>query len=235
MLIQTLSVLQSLIDWDTIVTIWLNVGHSDYWDNFMEMVSGRFVWIPFYLSIVWMMLRNYSPKFTAICLAMVILLLVIDDQTCSSLIRNAIGRLRPSNLDNPTSAFIQIVDGYRGGRFGFPSAHATNSWGTAFFLIYVFRRRWLSLTFGLWSALLCYSRIYLGVHYFGDIMAGTLLGLVNASIVYFLFLKFLPTVTNAFRSNDVSNDYFRIPILVCIAEVLIMLVLAIFVDPVHGI
>jgi undecaprenyl-diphosphatase len=81
------------------------------------------------------------------------------------------------------------VNGYRGGRYSFPSAHASNSFGLAFFLMYLFRNKWLTTTMMLWALLNCYSRIYLGVHYPGDILAGFLVGFVAASFTYWVFKK----------------------------------------------
>lgn len=130
---QALSVFQTLIDWDTSITLLINGIHSHYWDNFMMLYSGKFVWIPFYLSLVIAMFRNFRWKPCAICLAAMVLLLFMNDQTSSSVLRHAIGRMRPANLDNPISSMIHIVGGYRGGYYGFPSAHAANCWGLVFF------------------------------------------------------------------------------------------------------
>ena len=84
---------------------------------------------------------------------------------------------------------IHIVNGYRGGRYGFPSCHAANTFGLAFFLVYLFRQRMLSVFILLWALVTCYSRAYLGVHYPGDLLAGALLGFIGASLFYGLFRK----------------------------------------------
>lgn len=227
----TLSILQSLIEWDTRIFLLLNGWHTDYWDNFMEFFTGRFVWIPFYASIGYAMIRQFHWKACVICLSAALLLLVVNDQMCSSVIRHAVGRMRPSNLDNPISAMVYVVDGYRGGRFGFPSAHATNCWGLTFFMIYVFRRLCLSVTMGLWALLMCYSRIYLGVHYFGDVLAGMLLGAVNASLAYWVLRRYYGTIIPVVRQRAATEFIVRWPVMVCCVSVVLMLVLAFFVDP----
>ena len=84
---------------------------------------------------------------------------------------------------------VHIVNGHRGGRYGFPSCHAANTFGLAFFVWFLFRKRWLTVFMMGWALLTCYSRVYLGVHYPGDLIAGTLVGLIAAYIVYRLFLK----------------------------------------------
>ena len=90
---------------------------------------------------------------------------------------------------NPISDMVHIVNGHRGGRYGFPSCHAANTFGLAFFVWFLFRKRWLTVFMMGWALLTCYSRVYLGVHYPGDLIAGTLVGLIAAYIVYRLFLK----------------------------------------------
>ncbi len=226
-----LGILQTLIDWDTRLTLAVNGCHNDYWDTFMMLFSGRFIWIPFYLSFVLVMFRNFHWRVNVACLVVGILLLVINDQVCSSLIRGMIGRMRPANLDNPISPLIHIVDGYRGGRFGFPSAHATNCWGTAFFVIYVFRRHLLSFTMAGWALLMCYSRAYLGVHYVGDLLAGTLLGLFNASVVYYVFQRSMRRTCETLKPSQVNSPQMYVPVIVCWSETALMLILAIGVYP----
>jgi undecaprenyl-diphosphatase len=134
-------------------------------------------------------------------------------------------------LDNPISSFVHVVDGYRGGRYGFPSAHATNSFGLAFYIIYSFRRSLLSITMFLWAVLMCYTRVYLGVHYLGDVVAGMMLGLVNATIIYYLFKRFMPDTVESFKPKDDTSSGLRIPVYVCGASVATMLLLAIFINP----
>lgn len=86
------------------------------------------------------------------------------------------GRLRPSNPENPLSEMVHIVGGYRGGSYGFPSCHAANSFALASFLILLFANRKLSLFIFAWAVLNSYSRVYLGVHYPGDLLVGAIIG-----------------------------------------------------------
>lgn len=85
-------------------------------------------------------------------------------------------RLRPSNPANPLSEMVHIVGGYRGGSYGFPSCHAANSFALASFLILLFANRKLSLFIFAWAVLNSYSRVYLGVHYPGDLLVGAIIG-----------------------------------------------------------
>lgn len=83
---------------------------------------------------------------------------------------------RPANPENPIVDLVHIVNGYRGGSYGFPSCHAANSFGLAMYVIFLFRKRWLSVFIITWAVLNCYTRIYLGVHYPGDLIVGGIIG-----------------------------------------------------------
>ncbi len=227
----TFTILHLVNDWDTGMFLWINGWHTDYMDNFMEFYTHKFIWLPLYLSLVYVVFRNFQWKATLVWLLVVILLLVINDQLCASVLRHEVARMRPSNLDNPISSFVHVVDGYRGGRYGFPSAHAANSCGLAFYVMYVFRRTLLSITMLLWAMMMCYTRIYLGVHYVGDLFVGMMLGLVNATIIYCLFKRFMPHVVESFRPKDDTAPKLRLPVAVCGASVVTMLILSFFIDP----
>lgn len=178
-----------LINIDSDFLLWLNGAHNAFFDTFMMLFTGRFIWVPMYLALTYVLFRNMTPKQALMCLVAIALVIVIADQMSSSLIRHSVGRLRPANLENPISNMVHIVDGYRGGRYGFPSSHAANSFGLAFFLLFLLRRSPIPTFIILWAIVNCYSRIYLGVHYPGDILCGTLVGLVAATVVWFIYKK----------------------------------------------
>lgn len=190
----------------------------------------------FRFTLLWctLMYKKFDWKDASVFFILTILLLVLNDQTSSSVIRQAVCRLRPANLDNPISSVIQIVDGYRGGKYGFPSAHAANSWGLVFLMIYLFRLRTLSVLLVVWALLLCYSRLYMGVHYVGDLLAGASLGLLNATLVCFTVWWYVRNFAQRHRATSVSQYTKYIPIAVCVFSVVVMLILASFYDPSIG-
>ena len=77
-----------------------------------------------------------------------------------------------------------------GGRYGFFSAHASNSFSLAIFFGLFLRSsyRLLILLFAIYAFLISYSRIYLGVHYPIDILVGTIFGIINAIVLYKIYL-----------------------------------------------
>lgn len=229
MLDTTLSILPTLIQWDTQVFLAVNGCHHPFFDSFMEMYSDRFIWLPFYLSIAYAVYRQFHWKAMVVFLGLALLLLTINDQLSSSVFRSAFARMRPSNPDNPLSAVVHIVDGYRGGRFGFPSAHAANSWGLATLVSLTFRRRLLMVMMLAWATVMCYSRMYLGVHYFGDVLCGALLGSLTASLFYFVFQHKLRPLADRLKLTTVPAPWLALPVAVCGIELAVMLLVSLFV------
>lgn len=183
--------LEALQQIDQQILLTLNGLHTPYWDSFMWLFTGKFIWIPMYATIFYVLLRNFNIYVTLFTTIAIALTITYADQLCASCIRPLVERMRPSNLDNPLSEFIHIVNGKRGGRYGFPSCHAANSFGLAFFMLLFFRQKSLSVFILLWATVNCYTRIYLGVHYPGDLLAGMLVGLSGALIFYYLLRKAL--------------------------------------------
>lgn len=179
--------LQLLNQWDTDLLLAINGWHNGYWDTFMYAFSGKWVWVPMYAALVYLLARNLPWRTTLWCLVGVALCITFADQVGASLIRPWAERLRPANPENPISDLVHIVNGYRGGRYGFPSCHAANTFGLAFYLMLVVRRKALTGLLVAWALVTCYSRAYLGVHYPGDLLAGALLGLAGAALCYTLF------------------------------------------------
>ena len=222
MMTELTDLLSMLKAMDTMVFLTVNSHHNAYFDSVMWLVSGKLIWVPMYVSLFFVLLKNYSYKVVfAILLAIGVVILFTDSFT-AQVIRPWVCRLRPRNLDNPMSSMVHIVDGYRGGAYGFPSNHASNTWGLAFFITFLFRRYKLTFFFFLWALLVCYSRMYLGVHYFGDLLIGGLLALAGASTVFYVFRK----VSGDTRLQKVKFIYW--PVWIGIATFLVIMVSSIF-------
>lgn len=175
-----------LSDIDARLLLIVNGAHSPFFDSVMWCISGRWIWVPFYAVLAYLLFRRMSWKRASICLVTIGLIILAADQTCATLIRPEIGRLRPANLNNPLSSFVHVVNGYRGGRYGFPSCHAANTFALAVFMSLVIRHKWFTVMMFSWAFVISYSRMYLGVHYFGDLFCGATIGSLFAVLFYYL-------------------------------------------------
>lgn len=175
-----------LSDIDARLLLIVNGAHSPFFDSVMWCISGRWIWVPFYAVLAYLLFRRMSWKRASICLVTIGLIILAADQTCATLIRPEIGRLRPANLNNPLSSFVHVLNGYRGGRYGFPSCHAANTFALAVFMSLVIRHKWFTVMMFSWAFVVSYSRMYLGVHYFGDLFCGATIGSLFAVLFYYL-------------------------------------------------
>jgi undecaprenyl-diphosphatase len=165
----------------------LNGSHAPWLDTVMVYASMTLTWIPLYLALLFYIIK-YDKDAAWVVLIGVAVTIVLSDQITSTLLKPLFSRLRPSW--NPAlTSLIHIVDGYRGGKFGFPSSHSANTFGTVIFLILVSRKRWMFWLL-LWPALVSYSRIYLGVHYPADVLAGAIVGGMCAWLSSAMYQKY---------------------------------------------
>ncbi|QQS52131.1 MAG: phosphatase PAP2 family protein [Bacteroidota bacterium] len=178
--------LDKILTLDTNLFLWLNGFHSEAWDKVMWFVSGKTEWIPLYALILAFLIYRYKWKSIPVIIA-IVLLITMADQVSSNLIKDNVKRLRPSHV-NALKNSIHILNDYRGGPYGFVSSHAANSFALAVFLSLVFRNKWFSAFMVIWAIFVSYSRIYLGVHYPGDILGGALLGALIGWLIYQLLI-----------------------------------------------
>ena len=179
------SMLDYLIQIDQDFLLLVNGCHNLFLDGVMYLYSEKIVWLPFYLSLVYVIAKNFSWRVALFIIVALALVVFISDQVSAKLVRSWVDRYRPSHDEN-ISSMVHIVFGKRGGQWSFPSSHAANAWGLAVFLILLFRKRWFSLLMIVWALLMCYSRMYLGMHFFGDLLAGALIGTIAALLVWLI-------------------------------------------------
>jgi undecaprenyl-diphosphatase len=176
-----------LVDLDKHVFLFLNSFHNRFFDIIMLWSTYTFTWVPLYLLlVVWLIYRFRLKGITIVIMA--VLLIVATDQVTSSFMKPFFQRLRPC-YDPVISGMIHMVTPC-GGQFGFVSSHAANSFGLAMLLFLLFRKseKWPPYVF-FWALLLSYSRIYVGVHYPGDILIGALTGCIIGFLIYYFYLK----------------------------------------------
>lgn len=191
---------------DTSLFLYLNSLHSTFFDTFMWLYTGRFVWVPFYAAIFLMLARAWGWR-RALVLAMATgLCVALSDQICATLLRPLFCRPRPSNLaESPIGHLVVTVNGYRGGRWGFPSCHGANSFALAIATIMIVRKWRYAAMILLWASVNCYTRVYLGVHYPGDLATGALVGSLVALAVM------IPVLRRVNLSRGSVNSYYSRP------------------------
>ena len=167
----------------------INGWHAAYFDSFMWLVTKIATWIPMILMLLYLLYFKKGWRKTVAVVLAIALVILIADQVSASIIKPLVERARPSHNESLQST-IHIVNGYRGGPFGFVSSHAANCFGIALLLAMIFKNRLFTGTMVVWATLMCYSRIYLGVHYPGDIVCGAILGFLAAWLVYRIFVWF---------------------------------------------
>jgi len=164
----------------------LNGIHSPIWDIVFEWVTDKHSWIPFYILLVVITALKHKWKTVLIGIFIAVLILA-SDQISVHLFKNVFERLRPCH-NSELTALVHIINGKCGGKYGFVSSHAANSFATAVFVGLLLKNHYRFLMGGMlfWAALVSYSRIYVGVHYPADVLFGGILGALIAIFVYLL-------------------------------------------------
>ncbi|MCK6617407.1 MAG: phosphatase PAP2 family protein [Cyclobacteriaceae bacterium] len=182
--------LDTLLELDKQLLLWLNGFHAPWLDPIMLLLTKTIAWLPLFGLLLYVVIKDYRKESWRVLLA-ITLTIVLADQLTSSVMKPFFARLRPSR-DPELTGLIHLVNGFKSGLYGFASSHAANSFGVAmlFWLLYKQRRKWIWTLF-IWAGFLSYTRIYLGVHFPGDIVVGALVGMGCALLSHYLYTRFL--------------------------------------------
>ena len=181
--------------------LFLNQFHTPWLDTLMYLITVKYTWFPFYLVLIVWLIWRYKWQGLVMLVTMVATI-GLGDLITSGLMKPYFGRLRPCH-DPDIMHMVHLVKGC-GGRFGFASAHAATTFAlatTLWCLLKHWSHRW-GLAF-VWAGFIAYSRVYLGVHYPADVVAGAIIGVVSGYLIVQLMLR----VTKQWCGTPISTKY----------------------------
>ena len=173
-----------LMDIDAEALLAVNGLHDLFQDAFWWMVSAKWSSLLLVLSLMWILLHK-NRRHALLVVAMLAVAVLVADQVSSGLIKHLVERLRPTHDPSLENA-VHVINGYRGGLYGFVSSHAANFFAIATLVSFIMRHRLVAIALYGWALVQCYSRMYLGVHYPGDILGGIVVGLLAGWLVWCL-------------------------------------------------
>jgi undecaprenyl-diphosphatase len=173
--------MEFVLQLDRALFFFLNGLQHPVLDTLMLWITYRFTWFPFYGVLVYLLVKHFGKNSIPMIVCL-LLTVILADQVSSGFFKPYFARLRPCH--DPLMEGVSLV-GHCGGRFGFVSSHAADTFGAATCLWLLVREYWKPVAWMFaWAAVVSYSRIYLGVHYPLDIALGALLGALLAFCCY---------------------------------------------------
>ena len=187
---------------DTELFLFLNGLHTAWLDPVMTFISGKITWLPFYLVLLFLVIKNYKKQSILIIIG-IILLIVCSDQISSSVFKPIFERPRPCH-NEAIKDLVYLPTGHCGGAYGFISSHACNTFALAVFITNILKSHYRKIGYVMyiWAGLVAYSRIYMGVHYPGDVLVGAAVG----ALLGFAIAKIYDTINQHIKSkNDTKS------------------------------
>ncbi|MBO7231024.1 MAG: phosphatase PAP2 family protein [Bacteroidaceae bacterium] len=198
--------LSTLLNIDQYLLLSLNGSDSLFWDGCMLVYTSMAVWMPLAFVLLCVLLKNNNIRDFFLLVVLVAVVATLTDTISSGICKPFFERWRPTN-DPVLMYAVDVVNETRGGRYGFTSSHAANSFGIATFIMLLIRNRALSCSLIIWASMNAFTRIYLGVHYPGDILAGTLIGVLVGFAMYRLYVYIQNHKRRASRRDWISDHY----------------------------
>ena len=220
-----------LIEIDKTLLLWFNGSDSLFLDGFARTFTKVSIWIPLYISLLFLVLKNNdNVKKIILIIVGAILCTVLAGSLNDMFVKPGIARLRPSR-DIEIAMLVDIVNGYRGGPYGFFSSHASNTISIAVFLSIIVRSKLLTVSLVLWSLINCWTRMYLAVHFPCDIFVGLIWGSIVGILLWYVYYKII--VRFSHKGEYISSHYtptgYQLTDIDIVISVLIMTVLYVII------
>ena len=168
----------------------INHDGGAFADQFWWLMSKPQTWLfTAVVAVVMLVMRIRKPKDLLLFLICFGVMLMLADNIPAHYARPFFARPRPSHNEH-LIPLLHFVNNYSGGDYGFFSSHASNSFSIVTLLALLFRKRLITVSAFLWATLLCASRLYLGVHYVGDLLVGAVYGIVLGWLTYRVYKYF---------------------------------------------
>ena len=183
--------MENFLNLDREFLIYLNNLGSNNWDFLWLTLTNKFTYSAFFLFVIYLIFKNFSIKQSLFILLSIAMLILLTDQF-TNVIKDSFQRLRPCR-DDTLNFLLRSIE-VRCGKYGFFSAHASNSIAVSVFLFKLFNNNnYTALNYFLllWVIVFSYSRIYLGVHYPLDIIFGLIVGFVFGMLSYKIVEKLI--------------------------------------------
>ncbi|MCD8203393.1 MAG: phosphatase PAP2 family protein [Prevotella sp.] len=195
----------TLTEVDRYILAFINGSDSLFLDNLAVVLTSGLTWIPLYLSLLYVVIKNNETmRQIMLVVGCALLCIVLSDGMADFVVKPLVARLRPT-YDPIVKYSIDIVNGIRGTQYSFFSAHASNTFCIAMFFSLLIRNRKFVIAMVLWSLVNCWTRLYLGVHYPSDILVGLVWGAIVGLVVYLLYFKVYRRISSDL--NYISSKY----------------------------
>lgn len=215
--------MEEVIQFDKHLLLMVNGSDSLFLDSLILTLTNALTWIPLYVGLLYMVIRsNPTVRDVVLILAAAGCCVLLAGAVDDGLVKPTVARWRPTH-DPEIGSLVDVVNNYRGGNYGFFSAHAANTFSIAVFFSLLVRQRLLTIFLVCWSLINCYTRLYLGVHYPGDILVGLCWGGFVGWLVYQVYCRITIPVKYPLR-------HCYIPMAILILTVIFALIKAAITD-----
>jgi len=194
-----------LIELDKQLLLSVNGSPSLFLDGLAETLTTASTWIPLYTALLYLVAKsNDSLQKVLLVVACAGMCVFLAGSLNDMFVKTAVARWRPTH-DVEIGGLVDVVNGYRGGSYGFFSSHASNTFSLAVFFSLLVRSRLLTFSLLAWSLLNCWTRMYLGVHFPGDILCGIVWGTLVGTVMWLIHRRVYRMLTTSV--NYISTQY----------------------------